>query len=76
MVIADPPRKGLDPELTDVLAEQPPARFLYVSCGLDSFLSDAARLTEGGALRLAALTAFDLMPYTGHVELVARFDRR
>jgi tRNA/tmRNA/rRNA uracil-C5-methylase (TrmA/RlmC/RlmD family) len=75
VVIADPPRKGLDPELTEYLSEQPPARFLYVSCGLDSFLSDAARLIAPGKLRLAALTAFNLVPFTGHVETVARFER-
>jgi 23S rRNA (uracil1939-C5)-methyltransferase len=75
VVIADPPRKGLDPELTTLLATQPPERFIYVSCGLDSFLADAQRLTSGGKLRLAALTAFNLMPFTDHVETVARFDR-
>ena len=33
-VIADPPRKGLDPKLLESLCADPPARFLYVSCGL------------------------------------------
>jgi 23S rRNA (uracil1939-C5)-methyltransferase len=75
VVIADPPRKGLDPELSEYLGEQPPERLLYVSCGLDSFLSDTARLTAGGKLRLSALTAFNLLPFTEHVETVARFDR-
>jgi tRNA/tmRNA/rRNA uracil-C5-methylase (TrmA/RlmC/RlmD family) len=75
VVIADPPRKGLDPDLTAYLSEQPPARFFYVSCGLESFLSDAAQLTAHGKLRLAALTAFNLLPFTGHVETVARFER-
>ncbi|HTA90425.1 MAG TPA: hypothetical protein VK745_12640 [Polyangiaceae bacterium] len=75
VVIADPPRKGLDPELTTVLAQHPPARFIYVSCGLESFLSDVARLLAAGRLRLAALTAFSLMPFTEHVETVARFER-
>jgi len=75
VVIADPPRKGLDPQLTEHLSEQPPARFLYVSCGLDSFLNDAARLTSRGKLRLGGLTAFNLLPFTGHVETVARFER-
>jgi 23S rRNA (uracil1939-C5)-methyltransferase len=75
VVIADPPRKGLDPELTGFLAEYPPERFVYVSCGLESFLNDAARLTSGGKLRLAALTAFNLLPFTEHVETVARFER-
>jgi tRNA/tmRNA/rRNA uracil-C5-methylase (TrmA/RlmC/RlmD family) len=75
VVIADPPRKGLDAELVQYLCEQPPERFVYVSCGLDSFLSDAARLTSQGKLRLRTLTAFNLMPFTAHVETVARFDR-
>jgi tRNA/tmRNA/rRNA uracil-C5-methylase (TrmA/RlmC/RlmD family) len=75
VVIADPPRKGLDPELTSFLSENPPERFVYISCGLDSFLSDAARLTSSGTLRLGALTAYNLLPFTGHVETVARFER-
>jgi len=75
VVIADPPRKGLDPALTEQLREFPPERFLYVSCGLDSLRLDAARLTSGGNLRLAELAAFDLLPYTEHVETVARFER-
>ncbi len=74
VVIADPPRKGLDPELTDYLSEQPPERFVYVSCGLESFLSDAVRLSSRGRLRLGALAAFNLMPFTEHVETVARFE--
>jgi tRNA/tmRNA/rRNA uracil-C5-methylase (TrmA/RlmC/RlmD family) len=75
VVIADPPRKGLDPALTDHLMGNPPERFIYVSCGLESFLSDAARLTSQGRLRLRALTAFNLFPFTEHVETVARFER-
>jgi tRNA/tmRNA/rRNA uracil-C5-methylase (TrmA/RlmC/RlmD family) len=75
VVIADPPRRGLDPELTEYLSEQPPERFLYVSCALDSLLHDAARLTSRGTLRLGALTAFNLLPFTEHVETVARFER-
>jgi tRNA/tmRNA/rRNA uracil-C5-methylase (TrmA/RlmC/RlmD family) len=75
VVIADPPRKGLDPELTEYLREYPPEIFLYVSCGLGSFLDDTLRLTSNGKLRLVAVTAFNLMPFTEHVETVARFER-
>ena len=76
MVIADPPRKGLDPELTDHLCNHPPEELVYVSCGLESFLRDATQLTSRGRLRLASLRAFNLMPFTEHVETVARFERR
>jgi 23S rRNA (uracil1939-C5)-methyltransferase len=75
VVIADPPRKGLDPELTEYLGEYPPERFVYVSCGFESFLHDAARLISHGTLRLGALNAFNLLPFTEHVETVARFER-
>ena len=75
VVLADPPRKGLDPELCEYLREQAPQRLLYVSCGLESLKSDSARLTSGGKLRLEALTAFNLLPFTDHVETVARFGR-
>jgi 23S rRNA (uracil1939-C5)-methyltransferase len=75
VVIADPPRKGLDRELLEHLGDHPPERFVYVSCGLESFLADTARLTSGGKLRLRGLTAFNLMPFTEHVETVARFER-
>jgi tRNA/tmRNA/rRNA uracil-C5-methylase (TrmA/RlmC/RlmD family) len=75
VVIVDPPRKGLDPELTLNLSEQPPERLVYVSCAIESFIKDAAQLMSRGALRMAALTAFNLIPFTEHVELIARFER-
>ena len=79
VVIADPPRKGLDPELTEYLIEHPPERFVYVSCGLESFLerrrtADIASMRTG-ATALGSLTAFNLVPFTEHVETVACFER-
>jgi 23S rRNA (uracil1939-C5)-methyltransferase len=75
VVIADPPRKGLDPELAEHLSHHPPERLIYVSCGLESLLRDAAQLTSRGTLRLRSLKAFNLMPFTEHVETVAGFER-
>lgn len=76
VVIADPPRKGLDRPLVERLVAAPPRQFLYVSCGWESFVRDTALLTSSGRTRLAELRAFNLMPYTDHVETVARFERR
>jgi tRNA/tmRNA/rRNA uracil-C5-methylase (TrmA/RlmC/RlmD family) len=75
VVIVDPPRKGLDVELKADFLERPPERLLYVSCGLTSLLADISELTAAGTMRLAELTAFNLMPFTGHVETVARLER-
>lgn len=75
LVIVDPPRRGLDPELRQVMATQPPEQLIYVSCGLASFLNDVSVLLAAGKLRLSELSAFNLMPFTDHVETVACFQR-
>jgi tRNA/tmRNA/rRNA uracil-C5-methylase (TrmA/RlmC/RlmD family) len=75
VVIADPPRKGLDAPLAQALAASPPVRFVYVSCDLASFRRDLDVLRAAGRLRLASLTAFALFPNTAHVETLACFDR-
>jgi tRNA/tmRNA/rRNA uracil-C5-methylase (TrmA/RlmC/RlmD family) len=75
VVIVDPPRKGLDEAIAQHLGAQPPQRLLYLSCDLDSLLRDMHSLLAPGRLRLAALMAFNLMPYTHHVETLARFER-
>jgi tRNA/tmRNA/rRNA uracil-C5-methylase (TrmA/RlmC/RlmD family) len=73
LVIVDPPRRGLDPPLAAALATRPPRQLVYVSCDLASFERDAAGLCAGG-LRLAELEAWNLFPFTGHVETLARFE--
>lgn len=75
VVIVDPPRKGLDPALLQALSTEPAERLLYVACGLPSFLRDAQALTAAGAYTLSEVVAYDLFPYTEHVEVAARFDR-
>jgi len=75
VVIVDPPRKGLDHELLEYLCAHSPERLIYVSCGLESLLSDVAQLTSRSNLRLADLAGFNLMPFTEHVETVACFER-
>jgi 23S rRNA (uracil1939-C5)-methyltransferase len=75
VIIVDPPRKGLDPQLTQHLACHAPEQLIYISCNLSTFMKDVAALLGGGQLRLAELTAFNLMPFTDHVETVASFQR-
>ena len=73
VVIVDPPRKGLEGDLRDYLQQHPPRTLIYVSCGFDSLLEDAAVLMRQGAMRLTSLKAFNLMPFTEHVETLAVF---
>jgi len=73
IVIVDPPRKGLDAELRQSFRRLPPGKLIYVSCGLESLLDDAAALMADGAMRLESVKAFNLMPFTEHVETLAVF---
>jgi 23S rRNA (uracil1939-C5)-methyltransferase len=75
LVIVDPPRKGLDPQLTQLLASQPPPQLIYVGCSLESLVRDVQQLLAPGGLVLAELKAFNLMPFTQHVESVALLRR-
>ena len=75
IVILDPPRKGIDAKLRDFLGHSPPEKLIYVSCGLESFMADTAVLTASQRMRLTSLEAFNLMPFTEHVETLAIFER-
>jgi len=72
-VIVDPPRSGLEPGLLEALSAAPPERLVWVSCGLDAFLLQAAALLERSPLRLRSLEAYALFPFTEHVETLAHF---
>lgn len=74
LVIADPPRKGLEPAVVDALARRAPRRLLYLSCEHTSLIRDAELLQAQG-LRLLRATVYDAFPYTSHVETLAEFAR-
>ena len=76
VVLLDPPRRGLDAELLDALCTRKSEslkRIVYASCGIDSFLADSAHLLEAGRMRLVALDAYALFPYSEHLESLALF---
>jgi 23S rRNA (uracil1939-C5)-methyltransferase len=74
VVIVDPPRKGLAPELLTAFAERAPERVVYLSCDLTSLIRDS-QLLEAQGLRLTSATGYDLFPYTEHIETLAHFQR-
>jgi tRNA/tmRNA/rRNA uracil-C5-methylase (TrmA/RlmC/RlmD family) len=73
--IVDPPRAGLDAALLGALCATPPEQLLWLSCGLDAFRVQAEALLARTPLRLRALTAYALFPFTEHVETLAHFTR-
>jgi tRNA/tmRNA/rRNA uracil-C5-methylase (TrmA/RlmC/RlmD family) len=84
LVVADPPRAGLDPRVIEYLGRGGPGgrvspggeaeRFAYASCDPATLARDIARLRARG-WELTALRAFDAFPMTQHVECVATLVR-
>ncbi|NDD98811.1 23S rRNA (uracil(1939)-C(5))-methyltransferase RlmD [bacterium] len=67
-VILNPPRKGCEKALLEVLLEQRVKKIVYVSCDPSTFARDCKFLRSGYALK--SVQPFDLFPQTVHVESV------
>jgi 23S rRNA (uracil1939-C5)-methyltransferase len=68
MVIANPPRTGMDERVSTELNRLAPRRVVYISCDPATLARDLQRLDR---FRLSLVQAFDLFPQTTHVETVA-----
>ncbi len=68
LVVLDPPRAGLGPEASAILARIRPARIVYVSCDPVTLARDLAILTR--AYRIHSVHLVDLFPQTFHLETV------
>lgn len=68
LVIVNPPRAGLHPQVTRQLVERKPGRILYVSCDPATLGRDLAQLIT--AYTVTDGRCFDLFPQTAHVETV------
>jgi 23S rRNA (uracil1939-C5)-methyltransferase len=69
VVVVDPPRKGLAPDVVDTIARLAPDRVVYVSCDPATLARDVKRFGEQG-YRAERAEAVDLFPRTAHVETV------
>jgi tRNA/tmRNA/rRNA uracil-C5-methylase (TrmA/RlmC/RlmD family) len=74
VVVADPPRVGLGPDVCRELLRVRPRRLVYVSCNALSQIEDARALAAG--YRLTELRGYDMFPQTPHMEALAVFERR
>ena len=74
VIVVDPPRKGLDQQVIDAMAQMAPQKIVYVSCDPATLARDLARLREYGYETTEA-EALDMFPRCAHVETVAQLIR-
>lgn len=70
VIIVDPPRSGMHPDIVRSLVEVGAERLVYVSCNPATQARDCAALVAGG-YTLAKIRPVDMFPHTYHVENVA-----
>lgn len=68
VMIIDPPRAGMHPEVVKVIMEAAPERIVYVSCNPASQARDLAMMSP--MYEITAVQPVDMFPHTMHVENV------
>ena len=68
VIITDPPRAGMHPDVVDVILKAEPRRIVYVSCNPATQARDLQLMDE--KYRVAAIQPVDMFPHTPHVENV------
>ena len=68
VMIIDPPRAGMHPDVVKVIMEASPERIVYVSCNPASQARDLAMMSP--MYEITAVQPVDMFPHTMHVENV------
>jgi 23S rRNA (uracil1939-C5)-methyltransferase len=74
LVVVDPPRIGLGPEITALLGQVAVPALVYVSCDPATLARDLRALISSG-YEIQSITLADLFPQTFHLETVVRMRR-
>lgn len=74
ILIADPPRAGMHPDVLDVILAAAPRRIVYVSCNPATQARDLAVLDSKYAV--CEVQPVDMFPHTHHVENIVLLNRR
>lgn len=74
VIITDPPRAGMHPDVVDVILFAEPKRIVYVSCNPATQARDLALLDE--KYKVKAVQPVDMFPHTHHVENVVLLEKR
>ncbi|MFP4089852.1 MAG: 23S rRNA (uracil(1939)-C(5))-methyltransferase RlmD [Cyclobacteriaceae bacterium] len=74
VVITDPPRNGMHPDVVQTLLKLAPERIVYVSCNPATQARDVAMMDE--MYEVKKMRAVDMFPHTHHIENVALLEKK
>ena len=74
VVIVDPPRAGMHPDMTNYLPKLKAKKIVYVSCNPTTQARDAKVLVENGYI-ISRAVMVDMFPHTPHIETVLLFSK-
>lgn len=74
VIITDPPRAGMHPDVVETILTAAPDRIVYVSCNPATQARDLALLDV--AYRITEVQPVDMFPHTPHVENVVLLEHR
>ena len=74
VIITDPPRAGMHPDVVQTIINAAPKRIVYVSCNPATQARDLQLLDAH--YRVAAVQPVDMFPHTPHVENVVLLEKR
>ncbi len=75
IIIADPPRSGMNPKTVKDILNLLPEKIVYISCNPATQARDVQMLTENGNYQLVKIRPVDMFPHTFHIENVALLRR-
>ncbi|MEF9918726.1 MAG: 23S rRNA (uracil(1939)-C(5))-methyltransferase RlmD [Eubacterium sp.] len=74
IIVLDPPRKGCEPEILEMIHTLKTKKVIYVSCNPSTLARDLKIMAENG-YNVDTIQPIDLFPGTGHVETVVKLTR-
>ena len=74
VIITDPPRAGMHPDVVNVILNAAPNRIVYVSCNPATQARDLQLMDDH--YKVAAVQPVDMFPHTPHVENVVLLEKR
>ncbi len=74
VIITDPPRAGMHPDVVNVILNAAPDRIVYVSCNPATQARDLQLMDDH--YKVAAVQPVDMFPHTPHVENVVLLEKR